>query len=129
MTRLYKNRKSYYKELVAKAQDNVVRNSLLNVLANDNVFIDPEQLEGWLEDGVPPKEFFDNTKKMVIPLGSLRYDKYFNQLVRAKQLTDEINKNTTEDVEQTLDSELQEELDRINQEEQEVIDKLETKNC
>ena len=127
MTRLYKNRKSYYKELVAKAQDNVVRNSLLNVLANDNVFIDPEQLEGWLEDGVPPKEFFDNTKKMVIPLGSLRYDKYFNQLVRAKQLTDEINKNTTEDVEQTLDSELQEELDRINQEEQEAIDKLETK--
>lgn len=73
MKDMYNRRSEYYENLVKKQMDEVENNALLNALADQGIFINLEDLQNWLDNGVPPKEFFNNVTKEVIPQGSQEY--------------------------------------------------------
>jgi hypothetical protein len=120
MTNLYNNRSDYYVDMVNKQMSALENNEILNRLADMNVFIDLEQFQDFMENGVPPKEFFDETTKQVIPIGSDRYKSLFFLLFQAKTLREN---NVTKE---SLDEKLQIQIDKLNAAEKSEIDGLET---
>lgn len=109
MKDLYKKRGAIYDKMVNEELDLVTDNALLNTLANKGVYISMEAFENWKNNGIPPTEFFDNTKKIIIPEGSSDYEMYYMLFEQASELKDE--KSTP--VRKTFDKELQEELDKL----------------
>ena len=88
MKNLYENRKDYYIDMVNKQMTALEHNELLNKLADQNIFLDLDDFQEFMENGTPPKEFFNETTKQVIPIGSERYKQLFFLLIQAKALTE-----------------------------------------
>jgi hypothetical protein len=76
MSQLYNNRKEHYDALVTNAMDKIEDNALINQLADENIYVNPEDLARFKETGQLPEEFFDASRKKVIPQGTPDYDKY-----------------------------------------------------
>jgi hypothetical protein len=86
MTDLWLKRGDYYREIVTKELSDIEDNGVLNALAQQGIFVDLNDYIQWRDQGVPPREFYDQKKQLVIPEGSLAYDRYFGLLENRKQL-------------------------------------------
>ena len=86
MTDLWLKRGDYYREIVTKEFSDIEDNGVLNALAQQGIFIDLNDYIQWRDEGIPPREFYDQKKQLVIPEGSLAYDRYFGLLEQRKQL-------------------------------------------
>ena len=118
MSNMYNNREDYFIDMVNKQMEALESNELLNKFADMNIFLDLEQFQDFMENGVPPKEFLDNTTKQVIPIGSDRYNELLFTLYEAKKLRE---KNVSKP---SLDEKLQVQLDKLDVAEKNEIDAL-----
>jgi hypothetical protein len=126
MTKLYQNRKIYFDEIVENSIKNTENNALLNALANENIYISLDDFQKFIETGVYPEEFFDNTNKKVITSNNPSYIKYINffrQLSELQSRLDDSSGNLDVKLQNTLN-----ELDEKMQLEIDALDKVETRN-
>ena len=119
MSELYENRKDYYDQMVKDAMNNLEDNSLLNKLANDNIFLSPEDWVRFKKEGLFPLEFYDESRKKVITENSPDYAKYANLFHQkaALDLVETISKHP-------LRKALQEKRDELAKKMQAEIDEL-----
>jgi hypothetical protein len=113
MTDLYAKRSAYYEKVVKSEIEKMENNALLNALANKGVFVSLDDFKKWMDFRIPPKEFYDQSRGIVIPEGSPTYEGYyalFDELARASQ------EKSTEIVEETMDIALKNELQRLDNE-------------
>jgi len=111
MKDLYKKRGQIYEKMVTEEINMVISNSLLNALANQGVYVSVEAFEEWEENGVPPEEFFDNTRKLIIPKGTDDYEIFYQLFQQASELKNE----KTNPLKESLDTELKKTLDRLDE--------------
>jgi hypothetical protein len=87
MKNLYQNKKNIIKDIVNSEISNIERNTLLNELADQKIFVDLDEFAKWVENPMyRPEGFIDVTNNAYIPEGSLLYDKYYEIFERAAQL-------------------------------------------
>jgi len=126
MKDLYKKRGQIYEKMVTEEINMVISNSLLNALANQGVYVSVEAFEEWEENGVPPEEFFDNTRKLIIPKGTPDYDIFYQLFEQASELKNE----KSNPLKESLDTELKATLDRLDEQlekELESVPKIDSK--
>lgn len=116
MKDLYNNRAGYYKDMVMKALEAKENNDLINHLANMNIYISADSLKNWLEKGMFPEEFYDDSNNTVITASNPEYQKYIEVFIRLAQLQ---NKDTGF-TEETLSDELKDQLNELDK--QKAID-------
>ena len=86
MEKLYKNRKSYYKNIVIDQIHKIEENSLLNALASEGIYVSMDDFSEWQKNGIKPSEFFNNKTKSVILKDTAEYDAYYELFRRADEL-------------------------------------------
>ena len=86
MEKLYKNRKSYYKNIVIDQIHKIEENSLLNALASEGIYVSMDDFSEWQKNGTKPSEFFNNKTKSVILKDTAEYDAYYELFRRADEL-------------------------------------------
>ena len=126
MKDLYKKRGKIYEKMVTEELNMVISNSLLNALANEGIYVSVEAFEEWEENGVPPEEFFDNTRKLIVPKGTPDYDLYYQLFEQASELKNEKSNPLRE----SLDTELKATLDKLDEQlekELEAVPKIDKK--
>jgi hypothetical protein len=106
MKNLYKRRGQIYEKLVSEELDIIESNALLNALASQGVYISLDDFAEWKNNGVPPTEFYDHSRKIIIPEGSEAYELYYSLFEQAAELKEQ--RSTT--VPESLDVELQKKL-------------------
>ena len=84
MKKLYDSRQDYYDEVINNSLINIQRNTLLEELAEDGIFVDLEEFAQWCEDKTPPSYFIDQVNKRVINQDSYLYDKYMKMFDEAE---------------------------------------------
>ena len=120
MKDLYTRRGEIYEKMIKEQLDIVIDNALLNQLANKGIYISLDEFAQWQKDGTPPSEFFDNSLKIIIPEGSLRYEDYYAFFEQASVLKDQ----RTSSVSETLDSGLRTDLEKADADMQRAIENL-----
>jgi hypothetical protein len=120
MKSLYNRRGEIYEKMIKEQLDIVIDNSLLNELANKGVYISLEEFADWQKNGTPPTEFFDNTRKIIVPEGTEEYNEYYQLFEQAAELKDK----PTGIVKESLDNSLRSELEKIDADMAEAIDKV-----
>lgn len=126
MKDLYARRGEYYQKMITEQFDIVVDNALLNALANKSIYISLDDFALWQKEGMPPSEFYDHSRKLVIPEGTEEYEIYYMMFEQAAQLKAE--KSST--VPSSLDKTLKEDLERLEKQKEDEINnapKIETK--
>lgn len=99
MEKLYKNRKSYYKNIVIDQIHKIEENSLLNALASEGIYVSMDDFIEWQKNGTKPSEFFNNKTKSVILKDTAEYDAYYELFRRADELKEVSEKvKSAEDV-------------------------------
>lgn len=106
MQRLYENRKDYYEGLVNQEISNLELNTLLNKLADKNVFISANDAYEFQRNGKLPSEFFDATRKAVIKDGHPDYDEYIDLFERALRLKMQDPRTYARTIDDMLNAEL-----------------------
>lgn len=99
MEKLWERRGEYYNDIVKRELSNIEDNGLLNNLANLGIYMESSDFIRWRDEGVPPKEFYDEKKSLVIPEGSQAYDRYMYKLQMAqalKEMQDVVQESVTE---------------------------------
>jgi hypothetical protein len=86
MTDLWLKRGDYYRDIVTQELSQIEDNGLLNYLANQGIYMNANDFILYRDQDIPPKEFYDEKKQLVIPEGSLAYDRYYAILNRYKGL-------------------------------------------
>ena len=87
MKNLFHNKKNIIKDIVNSEISNIERNTLLNELANQGIFVDLDEFAKWVENPMyKPEGFIDVRNNAYIPEGSLLYDKYYKVFERAAEL-------------------------------------------
>ena len=86
MEKLYKNRKSYYKNIVIDQIHKIEENSLLNALASEGIYVSMDDFIEWQKNGTKPSEFFNNKTKSVMLKDTAEYDAYYELFRRADEL-------------------------------------------
>lgn len=80
MKKLYNERGAYATEVVKRELNDIVGNNLLNVLADDGIFMTAADFIAWKDHGIAPSEFYDEINKMVIPENSPVFNRYMQKL-------------------------------------------------
>ena len=121
MKKLYNNREDIIKDIVNQEITAIERNSLLNTLADQGIFIDLEEFSKWVEDhNYYPEYFIDVKTNRMINKGSLVYEDYMDILRRAAKLDEEKPAGEKLGLREKLDkriAELTEERDNLIQKE------------
>lgn len=121
MTDLWLKRGDYYRDIVKEELSQIEDNGLLNYLANRGIFMEANDFILWRDQGIPPKEFYDEKKQLVIPEDSLAYDRYMQLLYDYAGLK-EIESTAKEQIKKAeLEIRIAELVDRKNKE----LEKLE----
>jgi hypothetical protein len=136
MKDLYNKRGAIYEKMIKEQLNLVIDNALLNELANKGVYISLEEFQNWKDNGEPPTEFFDNSRKIIIPEGTEEYNQYYRLFEQASQLKDEKTVTVPESLDIQLkadlekaDADMKEELDNLPKKEVKVsVTKLKTKD-
>lgn len=84
MQKLYNNREDYYNDIINNSLINIQRNTLLEELAEDGIYVDLEEFAQWCEDKTPPSYFIDQVNKRIINKDSYLYDKYMEMFDAAE---------------------------------------------
>jgi uncharacterized small protein (DUF1192 family) len=117
MERVYKNRKEYFDQMVEAQLKAKEHNDLLNALANQDIYVDLDQLDAYINEGVLPTEFYDGKGK-VITADNDKYYSIIEKFVLLSQIQESINANK-------LDPEMQKEIDDLQKKMKAEIDALE----
>lgn len=126
MKDLYARKGEIYQKMINEQFDVIVDNALLNALANKSIYVSLDEFALWKKEGIPPSEFYDHARKLVIPEGTEDYEVYYMLFDQAANLKAE--KSST--VPSSLDKTLKEDLDRLEQQKEAEINnapKIETK--
>ena len=91
MTDLWLKKSEYYRDIAKQELSDIEANGLLNYLANKGIFMETNSFIQWRDEGIPPKEFYDERKNLVIPEGSLAHSRYMLELDKYQELADEAN--------------------------------------
>ena len=110
MKDLYNKRGALYEKMITEQLNLVIDNALLNELANNGVYISLEDFQNWKENGEPPVEFFDNSRKIIIPEGTPEYETYYRLFEQASQLKNERSVTVPE----SLDAQLKADLEKAD---------------
>jgi hypothetical protein len=86
MTDLWLKRGDYYRDIVTQELSQIEDNGLLNFLANQGIYMNANDFILYRDQDIPPKEFYDERKQLVVPEGSLAYDRYYALLDKYKGL-------------------------------------------
>jgi len=120
MKNLYAQRGEIYQKMIQDEFDVIVDNALLNALANKGIYINLDEFAEWKTNGIPPSEFYDHPRKLIIPEGTEEYDVYYMLLEQAAELKSE--KSST--VPTSLDKKLKEDLDKLEEQKENEINNL-----
>jgi hypothetical protein len=121
MTDLYARRSEYYEKIVKAELEKMENNALLNALADKGIFVSIDDFKKWMDFRIPPKEFFDEARGIVIPEGSPTYDDYYILFDRLAEFAED---NSTEILEDTMDTSLRNELAKLDEEKAAKINSL-----
>lgn len=121
MTDLYSRRSEYYEKVVKSQLEQMENNALLNALADKGIFVSVNDFKKWMDFRIPPKEFYDQARGIVIPEGSPTYEEYYALFDRLAELAED---KSTEVVEETMDTALKNELAKLDTEKQAKINSL-----
>jgi hypothetical protein len=126
MKDLYARRGEYYQKMITDQFDIVVDNALLNALANKSVYISMDDFAAWKNEGIPPSEFYDHARKLVIPEGTEAYDVYYMLFDQAAQLKAEKSGTVPSSLDKILNADL-EKLESQKEAELKNVPQIETK--
>jgi hypothetical protein len=73
MRGMYNTRAEYFTNLVNEQMNNAISNSLLNKLAEKNIYMGMDDFTELRDNGTLPSEFYDDTRKLAINKGTSRY--------------------------------------------------------
>jgi len=119
MSDLYNNRKEYYQEMVKEAMKAKEANDLLNFLASRNIYVSLDDFNRFLETGILPEEFYNDTNNTVIKRSNPEYI----ELARAFIKFNELNKQVIQA--QSADETLRETLKNLDEKMMDEINALE----
>ena len=89
MKDLYNNREEIVKDIVNQEISAIEKNTLLNTLADQGIFVDLEEFSKWSEDPRYLPEFFiDVTNNRMINKGSIVYEDYIELFIKAAELSE-----------------------------------------
>lgn len=117
MSRVYKNRKEYFDQMVDAQLKAKETNDLLNALANQDIYVDLDQLDAYINQGILPTEFYDGKGK-VITADNPQYYEVLEKFQLLSQIQEFANA-------QKLDPEMQKEIDALEEKMKAEIDALE----
>ena len=80
MQELYDNRGEVAVETIKKEFGNIESEGLLNILADNGIFMAMGDFIAWRDYGIPPVQFYDQKNKMVITEDSPLYKKYIEKV-------------------------------------------------
>ena len=83
MQKLYNNRQDYYEDVINNSITNIQRNTLLEDLASEGIYVDLEEFAKWCEDKTLPSYLIDQVNKRIINQDSYLYDKYMEKFEMA----------------------------------------------
>jgi hypothetical protein len=87
MKDLYNNREEIVKDIVNQEISAIEKNTLLNALAEQGIYVDLEEFAEWVENPTKfPEQFIDITTNAIIPKGSLLYEEYIGAFINAARL-------------------------------------------
>lgn len=108
MKDLYNNREEIVKDIVNQEISAIERNTLLNTLADQGIFVDLEEFNKFIEDPrYLPEYFIDVTNNRMINKGSLLYEEYIGVFMKAAQLAEKKPAGDPLSQKQILDKRLQ----------------------
>ena len=113
MKRMYRNKEKYYEEIVKSEIKRIEDNALLNLLANQGIYVSKEDFAQWIKDKTPPSEIFDHARKLVYKKGTDEYNSIYN-LTFAK--ADQLQKDTFSSQTTYVDDKYQEQLNALTEE-------------
>ena len=116
MKELYDRRKEFYEEFIQKGFENLENNDLLNILADQGVYISPEALTDWVENGVVPEEFFLQDQQVVIKEGHHLYDEYAYKFIMLS--------NSRKQPADITSKQYQDKIDKLNEQREAAINAL-----
>jgi hypothetical protein len=108
MKDLYNNREEIVKNIVNQEISAIEKNTLLNTLADQGIFIDLDEFSKWSEDPrYLPESFIDVTNNRVIDKGSIIYEDYIEIFIRAAELAEKKPAGDPFTQKQVLDTRIQ----------------------
>jgi hypothetical protein len=81
MRTMYNSRNEYYTNLVNEQMNNAISNTLLNKLAEQELYMSADDFLELQNNGVLPSEFFDNKRKWAINKGTSRYQEIIEEYI------------------------------------------------
>jgi hypothetical protein len=103
MRTMYNSRNEYYTNVVNEQMNNAISNTLLNKLAEQELYISADDFLELQNNGVLPSEFFDNKRKWAINKGTSRYQEIIEEyiapyleIIKEKAEVKKTEKNLTE---------------------------------
>jgi len=125
MSELYNNRKEYYQEMVQEAIKAKESNDLLNFLASRNIYVSLDDFQRFLETGILPDEFYNDTNNTVIKRSNPEYIELARAFIKFNELNKQVIKAQSAD--ETLRETLKN-LDEKMMDEIEALEKSEVRN-
>ena len=113
MKRMYKNKEEYYEKIVKDEIKRIEDNALLNLLANQGLYVSKEDFAQWVKDKTPPSEIFDHKRKLVYKRDTQEYNVIYNQTFA---LADQLQKETFSTTTTYVDEKYQQQLDALTEE-------------
>jgi len=116
MTKIYNNRREYFDNMVQAQLKAKEGNDLLNFLADKNIFVDLDEFEKFLNEGVLPTEFYDNNNKVINAYNPKYFDiiQVFNTLLQIQNAKNDLG----------IDAEIEKEIKDLQKKMQAEIDAL-----
>ena len=81
MRTMYNSRNEYYTNVVNEQMNNAISNTLLNKLAEQELYMSADDFLELQNNGVLPSEFFDNKRKWAINKGTSRYQEIIEEYI------------------------------------------------
>ncbi len=119
MSNVYNNRKKYFDEMVDAQLKAKEHNDLLNALANQNIYVDLEEFQNFIDNGIYPTKFYNGAGKVI----TQNHPKY-REIIEMFNLLVEMQNSKSGLADQGLDAELQAKIDVLNKKMQDEIDNL-----
>ena len=125
MSDLYNNRKEYYQEMVKEAMKAKEANDLLNFLASRNIYVSLDDFNKFLETGILPEEFYNDTNNTVIKRSNPEYIELARAFIKFNELNKQVIKaqSADETLRETLKNLDEKMMDEIN-----ALEKFETRD-
>ncbi len=109
MKKLYNNREEIIQDIVNQEISAIERNSLLNTLSDQGIFLDLDEFAKWIENhNYYPEYFIDVKNNRMITKGSLIYEDYMEILHRAAELDEKKPAGEKIDLREKLDRRISE---------------------